>query len=355
MIWGSLEHLTRRRQWHPTPVLLSGKSHGQRSLVGWSPWGREESDTTERLHFHFSLSCFGEGNGSPLQCSCLENPRDGGAWWAAVYGVTQSWTRLKWLSSSRTSHWSNLAAAAAANLKEIACRSILILALGQLWPCCTTSQNQECHDSSMWSIVIFSTFLPPFSCSLHTPCSLWILLMQKQSKLFTLRLLYCYLYFCQYQVGVFWLFILYSWCALSKEVISFSPDILSINIYLFGLARSLLWHVEFSIFVAVCRTFSYGMWTLSWGMSSLVPWPGIEPRPSALGAWSLATGSPEKSSSSFLIESVLVSCGCYNELPLTWWVRTTQIYFLTVLEPRSSKSVLLGWNVLAGPQPLQGP
>ena len=90
----------RRRQWHPTPVLLPGKSHGQRSLVGCSPWVREESDTTERLHFHFLLSCIGEGNGNPLQCSCLENPRDGGAWWAAVYGVTQSRTRLKCLSSS---------------------------------------------------------------------------------------------------------------------------------------------------------------------------------------------------------------------------------------------------------------
>ena len=89
-----------RRQWHPTPVLLPGKSHGQRSLVGCSPWGREESDTTERLHFHFSLSCIGEGNGNPLQCSCLENPRDRGAWWAAVYRVTQSQTQLKWLSSS---------------------------------------------------------------------------------------------------------------------------------------------------------------------------------------------------------------------------------------------------------------
>ena len=87
-----------RRQWHPTPLLLPGKSHGQRSLVGCSPWGREESDTTERLHF--SLSCIGEGNGNPLQCSCLENPRDGGARWAAVYGVAQSRTRLKRLSSS---------------------------------------------------------------------------------------------------------------------------------------------------------------------------------------------------------------------------------------------------------------
>ena len=84
----------------PTPVLLPGKSHGRRSLAGCSPWGREESDTTEWLHFHFSVSCIGERNGNPLQCSCLENPRDGGAWWAAVYGVAQSRTWLKWLSSS---------------------------------------------------------------------------------------------------------------------------------------------------------------------------------------------------------------------------------------------------------------
>ena len=87
-----------RRQWHPTPVLLPGKSHGQRSLVGCCLWGCTESDMTERLHFHYSLSYIGEGNGNPLQCSCLENPRDGGAWWAAVYGVTQSRTWLRWLS-----------------------------------------------------------------------------------------------------------------------------------------------------------------------------------------------------------------------------------------------------------------
>ena len=92
----------RRRQWHPTPVLLPGKSHGQRSLVGCSPWGREESDTTERLHVHFSLSCIAEGNGNPLQYSCLENPRDGWAWWAAVYGVAQSRTRLKRRSNSNS-------------------------------------------------------------------------------------------------------------------------------------------------------------------------------------------------------------------------------------------------------------
>ena len=85
----------RRKQWHPTPVLLPKKSHGQRSLVGCSPWGCEESDMTEQLHFHFSLSCIGEGNGNPLQCSCLENPRDGAAWWAVISGVAQSQTRLK--------------------------------------------------------------------------------------------------------------------------------------------------------------------------------------------------------------------------------------------------------------------
>ena len=89
------------RVWHPTPVLLPGKSHGWRSLVGCSPWGCEELDTTEQLHFHFSLSCIGEGNGNPLQRSCPENPRDGGSWWAAVYGVAQSRTWLKWLSSNQ--------------------------------------------------------------------------------------------------------------------------------------------------------------------------------------------------------------------------------------------------------------
>ena len=95
----------RRRQWHPTPVLLPGKSHGWRSLVGCNTWGRQESDMTERLYFHFSLSCIGGGNGNPLQCSCLENPRDRGAWWAAIYGVTQSRTRLKRLSSSSSNSY----------------------------------------------------------------------------------------------------------------------------------------------------------------------------------------------------------------------------------------------------------
>ena len=87
---------------------MLGKSRGWTSLVGCSPWGREESETTEQLPFHFSLSCTGEGNGNPLQCSCLENPRDGGAWWVAVYGVAQSRTRLKQLSSGSSSRTSKL-------------------------------------------------------------------------------------------------------------------------------------------------------------------------------------------------------------------------------------------------------
>ena len=108
--------MCRRRQWHPTPVLLPGKSHRWRSLVGCSPWGRQGSDTTEQLHFHFALSCIGEGNGNPLQCSCLENPRDGGTWWADVYGVAQSRTRLKRLSSSSKQH-------------DVSCELVMCIAL----------------------------------------------------------------------------------------------------------------------------------------------------------------------------------------------------------------------------------
>ena len=71
--------------------------------MGFRLWGRTESDTTERLPFHFSLSRIGEENDNPLQCSRLENPRDGGTWWAAIYGVKQSRTRLKRLSSKPVS------------------------------------------------------------------------------------------------------------------------------------------------------------------------------------------------------------------------------------------------------------
>ena len=98
--------LNRRRQWQPTPVLLPGKSHGWRSLVGCSPWGRWELDMTERLYF--SLSCIGEGNGSPLQCSCLENPGTGEPGGLLSLGL------------HRVGHdWSDLAAAAAAGCHNL--------------------------------------------------------------------------------------------------------------------------------------------------------------------------------------------------------------------------------------------
>ena len=135
-------HLFSRRQWHPTPVLLPGKSHGRRSLVGYSPWGREESDTTERLHFHFSLSCIGEGNGNPLQCSCLENPRDGGAWWAAVSGVAQSRTRLRRLSSSSSSSGNLYLQGEVLFQFSWICEMILF------------------HTNSFWNILVFYLSLP---------------------------------------------------------------------------------------------------------------------------------------------------------------------------------------------------
>ena len=126
----------------PTPALLPGRSHGRRSLVGCSPWGRWELDTTQWLHIQFSLSCLGEGNGNPLQCSCLENPRDGGAQWAAVSGVTQSRTRLKWLSSS----------------------SMLILTFFRMWFNLQQQQKGNVILVRMWiSLVVKLLLAPPNS------------------------------------------------------------------------------------------------------------------------------------------------------------------------------------------------
>ena len=157
------------RQWHPTPVLLPGQSHGQRSLVGCRPWGREESDTTEQLLFDFSLSCIGEGNGNPLQCSCLENPRDGGAWWATVYGVAQSRTRLKRLSSSsRPFAWSFSISALG---KYRTCESVILLSMDMppelttCFLCWAFSPLYSVRSKMIW-------FLPPkgfiFTCLLKT-------------------------------------------------------------------------------------------------------------------------------------------------------------------------------------------
>ena len=140
--------------WHPTPVLLPGKSQGQRSLVGCSPWGRKESDTTKRLHFHFSLSCIGERNGNPLQCSCLENPRDGGAWWAAVYRIAQSRTRLKRLSSSSSrlvykwGSWPQLGAKFTHLLQKGQSARMQIQSLWKFPSGCLTNQEAICWRSA---------------------------------------------------------------------------------------------------------------------------------------------------------------------------------------------------------------
>ena len=139
-----------RRQWQPTPVLLPGKSRGRRSLVGCSPWGLEESDTTERLHFHFSLSCIGEGNGNPLQCSCLENPTDGGAWWAAVCRVAQSQTRLKRLSCSSSSP------ARRGGLDTVASWWATYCVCPEPWParCIKSSGRQHGISGKFWKIQV---------------------------------------------------------------------------------------------------------------------------------------------------------------------------------------------------------
>ena len=144
-----LVQLFWRRRWHLTPVLLPRKSHGWRSLVDCSSWGHEELDMTEWLHFHFSRSYIGEVNGNPLQCSCLENPRDRGAWGAAVYGVAQSRTLLKWLSSSNSS-------------------SIVQTVLSH--QSFRMAGNLHCLVSSSWSLhcIIFDCFKVPSLFS-HTP------------------------------------------------------------------------------------------------------------------------------------------------------------------------------------------
>ena len=161
----------RRRQWHPSPVLLPGKSHGRRSLVGCSPWGRKESGTTERLHVHFSLSCIGEGNGNPFQCACLKNPRDGEP------------VGLPSMGSHRVGHnWSDLAAAA-----EQWWRKELLWVDGKLscllcfylqdesfkpWDCCSgwrgvTPEGWAPHD--LWGAPLSSGSTPLQTCQAFQP------------------------------------------------------------------------------------------------------------------------------------------------------------------------------------------
>ena len=135
--------------------------------MGCSPWGREESDTTERLHFYFSLLCIGEGNGNPLQCSCLENPRDGGAWWAAIYGVAQSWTRLKRLSSSSPPGSGCFPFLSPTMLKLILC---IVIKSPRLFHVNSTSPMW----SSIWFLFLSQLYAFPFVYTNHSstlPCS----------------------------------------------------------------------------------------------------------------------------------------------------------------------------------------
>ena len=96
--------LLRRRQWHPTPVLLPGKSHGQRGLEGCSPWGRWVLDTTELLHLSLFTFMHWRRKWQPTPVFLPGESQGWGSVVAAIYGVTQSWTRLKWLSSSNQKH-----------------------------------------------------------------------------------------------------------------------------------------------------------------------------------------------------------------------------------------------------------
>ena len=176
-----------RRKWHLTPVLFTGKSHGRRSLVGYSRWDCEQLDTTERLHLHFSLSCIGERNANPLQYSCLENPRNGGAWWAAFYGVTQSREWLKRLSSSSSSHSLD----GSLVIDSVLCLGlvlyvVVIQLLGHVWlfwphelqhtrlpypspspGACSDScpLNLWCYTTISYSVVLFSSCLQSFQAS----------------------------------------------------------------------------------------------------------------------------------------------------------------------------------------------
>ena len=133
-----------RRQWQPTPLLYSCMENPMDEGAWWAAVhgvakGRAR---LEQLHFHFSLSCIGEGNGNPLQCSCLENPREGGAWWAAVHGVAQSRTRLKWLSSStQVFIWPSC------NINFSYLHTLFSLSLERKWP-------------QSWDLVLYTLVFP---------------------------------------------------------------------------------------------------------------------------------------------------------------------------------------------------
>ena len=137
--------------------------------------GSLRAGTTERLHFHFSFSCIGEGNGNPLQCSCLENPRGRGAWWAAIYGVTQSWPQLKWLSSSSSSSSSSSRVS-----------SLVVWGLGVRTP---TAKAQGLISSFAWFYIFLSSgqvLLSTLSwCSASTSVSEGVVLMYPGREMYS--------------------------------------------------------------------------------------------------------------------------------------------------------------------------
>ena len=179
--------LFRRRQWHPTPVLLPGKSHGRRSLVGCNPWGRYKWDMTERLLFHFSLSCIGGGGSNPHQCSCLENPRDGGAWWAAIYGVAQSQTRLKRLSSSSSSSTHPLGLLFIFPLSRVyQVRNVFLSPTRLRAPqrtACPKSGNNKNKRNNFMSTCCVTTLCFLYISSLNAPVRLWFTFLWLRNEL----------------------------------------------------------------------------------------------------------------------------------------------------------------------------
>ena len=170
-----------KKKWQPIPVLLPGKFHGQRSLEGCSPWGRWGSDTTEWLHFHFLLSCIGEGNGNPLQCSFLENPRDGGASWAAVYGVTQSWMWLKRLISSSSVYILEVCflcfracePSPFPDIAELLCKVVLLICTpsSRVWEFQLLITSLYMALSGFWFVCL--SLCCPCSCSKHFEITFW--------------------------------------------------------------------------------------------------------------------------------------------------------------------------------------
>ena len=309
-----------RRQWHPTPVLLPGKSHGWRSLVGCGPWGCWGSDMTERLHFHFSLSCIGEGNGNPLRCSCLENPRDGGAWWAAVSGVAHSWTWLKQLSSSSSSivycevtqSCPTLCDPVDCSLPGFSVHGILQARIlewvtisfsrGSSWPRDRTRVScigvrhfnlwatREAQNTGVGSLALLQGIFPTQGSNPGLPHCRQILYQLSHHLIF--------FWWIDHFITQWWPS-LSLWQVLTLLSKHSTPALLWLQFALNIFFHASTFMCVFNIKVNLSLFFKMRMW-LSWvlvwhwgsllfscGLWDLAPWPGTEPEPSALGVWGL--------------------------------------------------------------------